>query len=443
MSFHSISAYSRSCRAIAVLVMTASLIPAARAAEITSNVGYALEYTDNARLVPDSTQEEWTNVASAGLSLLENSASLSARIRAQAEYRDYKNDIFSDETVLNLNSSILWRISPDRFTWMAEDFLTQSAIQSLEPDTPSNRQQVNVFTTGPDFRLRLSPVHALQLGARYTRNTYETSDLDNTRNSGVASWIFQSSPRTSFSVNYNAQTVDYDDAIRNPNFDRYDTFLQIAHELSRDQLVMNAGTTSLQRNNVPDVDGSSGRFSWMHQVSPVSTFALSISSELSDVGREALIAGEAAALGQQPVPGASITGDVFRAKNASVNFTHHRELGSDVVGLFKSRNEYKFSPSEEERKGGNVEIGYELSGNRAASVFAAYAKTESTVITPATIFTDKNYGLRFTYHFTKNLNLGLVLSRNQRDSANAFEEYTERRAKLTLSYSSSRPFRTE
>jgi hypothetical protein len=409
----------------------------ANASESSFSLGYTLDYSDNALLVHTNQKEEWTHVLSAGLSYLENSKAIDARVQAQAAYRKYKNNIFADDTVLGLNANLLWRISPDRFSWTLEDYLTQTAIQSLRPDTPSNRQQTNVFTTGPDFKLRLSPVQVLQFGVRHTRNTYETSDLDNTRNSGAVKWIYQSSPSTTLSLNYDAQKVNYDNEILNPNFDRQDAFLGIEKRLSSNFFVLNAGATSIQREKVPDVDGSLGRFSWTRLVSPVSTFALSISSELSDVGREALAAGQTAPPNQQSVPGASVTGDVFRAKNASVTFTHRRVFGSDVIEMFKSKNEYKLSHAEEERKGGSFDISYELSEALAASVFARYVKTESAVVTPAAVFTDKNYGLRFSDRLTRNLNLGLVLSQNRRDNVDILQSYTERHAMLTLSYNDS------
>ena len=151
MSSNSGSIYSLLGHTAAVIAITANLMPIARAAETSSNAGYSLEYTDNARLIPNDKKDEWTHVLSAGLSYLENSKTLDARVRAQAAYRKYKNNIFSDDTVLGLNANLLWRISPDRFSWTLEDYLTQTAIQSLGPDTPSNRQQTNVFTTGPDF----------------------------------------------------------------------------------------------------------------------------------------------------------------------------------------------------------------------------------------------------------------------------------------------------
>lgn len=422
--------------AVAVMAVTVNLLSTARAAEVTSNLGYGLEYTDNARLVPVNKEEEWTQTLNAGVSYLESSASLDARIQAQAAYQDYRNDLYSEDTVLGLSSSLQWRISPDRFTWTIEDYLTQSAIQSLAPDTPTNRQQTNVFTTGPDLKLRLSPVHTFQLSARYTRDTYETSDLDDARNSGNAAWLYQITLRTTLSLNYSVQEVNYDNVVINTDFDRQDGFLRIENRLASNTFVLDAGTTSIQRENVPDENGSLGRFSWTRLVSTVSTFVLSVSSELSDVGRQALIAGQTDTSIQQIAPSASITSDVFRTKNANITFMHRRSFGNDVVGFFRSKDEYKLSPAEEQRKGGNIDIGYEFAGTRTASVFGRYVETESNLAIPAVQFTDKSYGLRFSDRLIRNLTLGLDLGHNQRDNADPLQNYTERRAMLTLTYNS-------
>ena len=419
---------------VVVLSITTCLAPAANAAETSSNVGYSLEYTDNARLVPNDKEEEWTNVLSAGFSLLEQSKSLDAQIRAQAAYQNYRNNIFNDDTVLTLNSNVLWRISPDRFSWTVEDYLSQTSIQSFAPDTPSNRQQVNVFTTGPDFMQRISPVQALQLGVRYIRNTYDTSDLDNTRNFAQGRWIYQSSPRTVLSLNYDAQNVNYDNDITNTNFDRQDAYLRIENRLASNSFVLDAGGTSIQRENIPDVDGSLARFSWTRLVSPVSTFVLSASSELSDAGQQQLIAGQTAAANQPSVQGVSITGDVFRTENAGVTFTHRRLFGNDIIQLYKTRNEYKSSPTVEEWKGGNLNIGYELTGASVVSFIASYIRSESTATDPTTIYRDKNYGLLFATRLIRNVSLWLELGRNRRDNVDDLQSYTERHAILTLSY---------
>ena len=437
MSSYRRSFYPLLGRVAASLALAANFTPAAMAAETTWNAGYQLEYTDNAGLTPNNQQEEWTNVLNAGVSLLENSPSLDAKVQAQASYRNYKNNVFPDDTVFGLGANVLWKISPDRFHWTVEDYLTQTSVLSLGVDTPSNRQKLNVFSTGPDFKVRLSPVQALQFGARYTRNTYDTSDLDNTRHVGELKWAYESSPVTSLSLNYIAQTVRYDDVVINTDFDRQDAFLQIENRLSRNIFVLSAGVTSIQRENVPDEEGSLGRFSWTRLVSPVSTFNLSATSELSDVGQQALATGQTASANQQGIPVGSNTGNVFRTNSVIATFNHRRSFGKDSISLFKAKDEYSLSPVVEERKGGNIDIGYEFAGTRAASVFARYTKTESNITTPATEFKDKNYGLRFSDRFARNFTAGLELGRNVRDNVNIAESYTERHAILTLSYTAS------
>ena len=417
--------------------MTVNLVPAARAAEVASSAGYQLEYTDNALLAPTNKEEEWTQVLSAGFSLIESNPSLDGRIQADASYRDYKNNIFSDDTTLNLNSNILWKISPDRFTWTVEDYLTQTSVLSLAPDTPSNRQQVNVFSTGPDFKVRLSPVQSLKFGGRYTRNSYETTDLDNTRNAGELGWIYQISPITSLSLIYTAQTVRYDNKVINTDFDRQDAYLQVENRMSRNIFLLNAGVTTIERNNLPDETASLGRFSWTRIMSAVSTFNLSVASELSDVGRQTLAAGQAASANQQAIPGASNTGDIFRTNSASATFNRKRLFGRDSISIFRAKDEYKSSPVVEERKGGNIDMAYEFAGSRAASIFAGYVKTESNLTIPATEYKDKNFGLRFFSRFAKNFTVGLQLGRNERENVDVLQSYTERKAILVFSYSES------
>jgi hypothetical protein len=161
---------------------------------------------------------------------------------------------------------------------------------------------------------------------------------------------------------------------------------------------------------------------------------LSASSELSDAGQQQLIAGQTAAANQPSVQGVSITGDVFRTENAGVTFTHRRLFGNDIIQLYKTRNEYKSSPTVEEWKGGNLNIGYELTGASVVSFIASYIRSESTATDPTTIYRDKNYGLLFATRLIRNVSLWLELGRNRRDNVDDLQSYTERHAILTLSY---------
>lgn len=427
---------------LSVLLLSVVGMPsAAEALDLSYSLGYGLEYTDNALLTPDNKQEEWTNSARAGFSLLHSSPTIEARIASDAEYRTYRNNTFPDETLFNLNLLGKWNISPQRFSWTVEDYHNQTAINPIGPSTPNNRQNTNTLSTGPDFTLRMNPVHALEFGARHSRNTYQITDIDNTRVSGYARWAYQSTPSTRLSLDLNAESVDYDNqqVSSNINFKRKDAFFEVSNRLARNQFVLDAGTTRINRDNAPDVTGGLGRFSWTREISSTSNIAMYASTKLSDAGQQALSQGQTASAGPlQPTSSIQVvSGDVFRTKSVEVIYSFQRAYGSNVFRAFRQKDEFETSLADEDRRGGGFEIGYDFSEALSTSIAGSYARVENFGTIPSLIYRDKTFGIRFVNRFTHRVSLGLDLRENRRDSdaVSITNNYTEHRGLLTLTYS--------
>ena len=307
-------------KSLHVLLLTVIGAPSVSwALDVGYSLGYGLEYTDNAYLTADNTQDEWTNSARLGFSLIHNSPALEANIASNVEYRNYKNNTYPDETLFGLNLFSKWNISPQRFSWTVEDYYTQTVINVVEPSTPNNQQNENIASTGPNFVMHLSPVNTLEFGARYARNTYQTSDIDNTRTSGFTNWAYQSSPSIRLSLNLDVETVNYDNQAGgvNSNFTHRDAFVQLLHRIARNEFVLDGGTTRINLENADDVTGGLWRLRWTRQISTASDVAVYASSVLSDAGQQALSQGQAAELGSiQPnfsIP--VVSGDVFRERS--------------------------------------------------------------------------------------------------------------------------------
>ncbi|MEJ2106540.1 MAG: hypothetical protein P8X48_04295, partial [Acidiferrobacteraceae bacterium] len=137
----------------------------ARAAQTAFLAGYSLEYSDNITrsLSPTS---DITQTLRLGGAYADTTSTARIDVRGEGFYRDYVYDTFGNNLTGTLDANGLWIISPDRFTWAARDRLAMSTVDPLSPATPANQQRVNVFETGPDFRVRFSPVSSLILGSR-------------------------------------------------------------------------------------------------------------------------------------------------------------------------------------------------------------------------------------------------------------------------------------
>lgn len=405
------------------------------------SLGYGLGYTDNALLTPDNTQDDWINSVRAGFTLFQSTPTIEAKVSSDAQYNNYKNNTSSDNTVFDLNLFGKWNISPQRFSWTVEDYFTQTAIIPTGPNIPDNRQNTNTVSSGPDFTLRINPVNALELGARYMRNTYQTSNISNTRATGYTRLVHDFSARTRFSLNLNAESVNYDDLAggTNVNFTRTDQFVGLSNLTALNRVTMDVGTTHINRDNAADVSGGLGRFRWTRQISSTSSFALYASSELTDAGQQALTQGQAASQGPLQ-PGSAIpivSGDVFRKKSAELAYAFQRVYGYNILRVFRQKNEFEFTPAaDEERRGGGFDVGYDFSAAMTAAIFGSYAHVENTGTVPRLVYRDESYGVGLVQRLTRLVSLRLDLQENVRNADPSTRiNYTEHRALLSIAYS--------
>src|ERR1051325_9526648 len=204
--------------AAAVLVSAGTFYEkTAAAGEITYNASYAAEYSDNVRQTPTDHQEELAHALGAGLLANESNRELDMHAALTATYRDYQRNLFADGTTYGLNGTLVWKPLPEALHWTVQDVYTQGAFNGGQPDTPANRVNANVFSTGPDVFWHISAVQTLELAGRYaqssfhaTENTAGGTTFDNASRSGNARWFYHSSPVTTFSLSYLAESTTFD-----------------------------------------------------------------------------------------------------------------------------------------------------------------------------------------------------------------------------------------
>src|SRR3990167_2111834 len=132
-------ARSRDKLLLSGILLYGSAVQPLLAGEFSYDLGYTGARSDNITRVPVNERKETIHSLLAGFIYVEETRDLVARVLAQAEYRDYLKDVYDDETVFNLNSSLVWMISPRRFQWTLEDSYRQTLVDSTAVDTPSNR----------------------------------------------------------------------------------------------------------------------------------------------------------------------------------------------------------------------------------------------------------------------------------------------------------------
>lgn len=437
---------------LAFSVLVFSFASPLQAGEFAYGLGYTVSHSDNITRVPSNERSEVTDSYLAGFAYVERTVDLIANVLAQGEFRNYRDDVFGDETIYNVNSSAIWIISPQRFTWTVQDRFADEQIDATAVDTPANRANVNVFSTGPDFYVRFTPVNTLALGARAGNVSTGSANADNDRFSGSARWLYQATSISTYSLNFQAMDVNYDDSTINTDFVRHDIFLRADYRPSRSRYIVDLGSTKINPDRGQDIDGSLARLSWIRQLTQESAFGISASGEYSDTGTDILTTASelntasSSAAGIPTIsefPGTTVSGltsdavtsDVYYAKRGEIFY--NRRGGSLGVDFIASARDLDFETTPQDRKeiDGRLELAFFYSGTTTVTLFTEQLKTDFQNFVRED--TERDSGLRFNYRLSRTISAGLEGRRTERTSTVPTEEYEENRVFLRILYSSS------
>jgi len=418
----------------------------AYAADFAYGLGYAGTYSSNITRVPVNEQSEWINSAFGGFAYAVNTPSVVARVITEAEYRNYSKNVYSDETLFDAKANAIWILSPQRFTWSVDDTYTQLLVDATAADTPANRTNTNTFSTGPDFTVRFSPVNSLALGARAGNFYTSRRDIDNNRLSGTASWQYQSTAITTYSLNYEALKVNYDNDTINTDFTRQDVYVRARTRPSRSEFTLDLGKTYIHPVRGKDSDNGLARLTWLHQLTPESALSVFLSKEVTDVGSDVLASsGTATSVAGtgvgSPITAAPpsmaqnvVTSDVYIAKRGEIRYSHQGSQFGTTLSVFTREIDYELTPVDRREKGGHVEFSYAYFGTSTVSLFSDFVKTEYLNFVRED--TDKDSGLRFAYLVGRNVTFGAEARHIIRSSTISTLDFVENRALLTLAYAS-------
>lgn len=431
---------NRSRRPGIVLVLGLSAIalflrasPAA-ALQADFGAGYSLVMSDNITRTPDG-ESEWINIGRGIFSLRELSDELDARLFSQLELRHYVQDTFDEDLLLALDGAATWTIAPRRLSLTVEDVYTQVAIDPRGVMTPTNRQEANAFSVGPNVFADLSPVDRLEAGARFGYLYYETSP-DSSRYSGFVRLLHDLSPITSVSLNYEPSQVDYrSNALSSSDYTRHDAFVGLRTTLFDFGVSVDGGQTLIEREGREDADGTLARAALTRRMNSTTSMDLAASRVFSDAGTDLLNINPAVD-GPFPAPvtpAEFAESGIYRGDNFDWTFRHQRLYEDDRAYVFWRELEYDTAPFLSRRiRGGAIDVGYDYTATLSGSLFADYAKTD--YLNAPRTDEDRGIGARAVYRIRRAVFLTAEGRWSERDSTLGSQNYDELRAIVTIMY---------
>ena len=389
---------------------------------------------------------EWTETWVAGIGYAERTADLTARLVAQVEKRDFVRNTYQNDTAYFLNGAAVWTIAPQQLSWTVEDFAGESLLDLTAPDTPANRTRTNSLSTGPEFTFRVDPTNMPVIGARY--GLYDIrgpGGADNQRYTGYARWLHQLSEPEKLSLNYEATRVDFSRPAPLPNFLRHDQFLRYERLSPPNSLIVEGGTTRVQRYGGEETHGRLARVAVLHALTSESAVRLVLADQISDSATDLIrgvtsvtspttIATPSEAAAAAPITGSNVTtGDVYRSQRGEVTYIAQSGRTGYTLQGYVRRVDYATLDQDYREAGGGLALTWNQTDAVRIYASANYLKRIFPSLDERD--TDRTGILGTNYRLTRSLAASVEVRLMERESNVPLASFLDRRVMLLLGYS--------
>jgi len=404
------------------------------AGELAYGGGYSLAYDNNITRVPTDPIAEFTQTLFGGFGYEERTADLNMRLVTQVERRNYLRNTYVEEKAYYVNGSALWTISPQKLTWILDDYASQIPISYATVDTPTNRTNANGLNTGPDLTLRLNPVDAAIVGARYGRLDIQGPG-DNERYSAYVRGLHQISPNTNVSLNYLTTRVNFQDSETFSNYSLDAWFLRYQLLPSPSGMTVEAGTARIQQERLETPPpGRYGRFVLFYPITREATLSASLERQYSDAAIE-LLGGVTSAAQQPPAASkVSITAvsGPFYGKRGDLGFDYGGARFQVIARGFVRSVDYLQSDQSYEERNTHLECNW-FSG--PARIRAYLDSVKRTFLDFFQEDRNRAAGVVFGYRVNRFMGLSVEGSRLDGSSTATQNNFVDRRVSFALSFS--------
>lgn len=346
----------------------------AGAAQIDYTIDAGIQQDDNVALSADDPIEQRFLRGGISFGVQQDSSKLQLSLDGRAEYRNYRDDVFSDTVDGVLTGRLNWVAIPGRLHFAVEDSLTVQSVDALAPDAPDNRQQVNVLSAGPTMLFRWSQTINGQADLRYIDSRAEVTDeFDSRRYELSLRGVKQLSTTSRLSLNSQFQDVDFDEDA-SLDYKRTNVYARYDRALAKFDVGIDAGYSWMRyRNGTREAPLFRMDLGW--RPTPRSTFMLAVASQFSDTATDALagIAPGTAVPEFVPVGDTMINASAYRTRRLGLDYTHtgarlQFRIGSHV----ETRRYIDDDTYDEDIGGGQFNINWHLQPRTMLGVMGSY-----------------------------------------------------------------------
>jgi len=415
----------------------------AQADHIEYGVGYDGIFTNNIYRSPTNRQDEYINTLRGLFSYQEHSRRVDTHLDLEAIGREFTYGTYGNDVLFGLNSLTHVFLIPKVLSLSERDIFTQAPIDPRYVMEPTNLQNTNAFSAGPNLSWYVDPIDAFKADLRYQNFYYqkEPSTFPVTYSTSNYRWVAKTrfvhafSRHTKASVNYVPSEVFYQNTIVNPDYRRQDVFLGLDTHVGNAGLIAQGGQTHIEQNGqAGTLTGSLVRLALNVDLGPRSRVILAGDQGYGDAGRYSLLEAPAQNL-LVPVatnPAQITGGGLYYGRMANLGYEYRRTYGTDRINAFWQHLDYLTATLSQQLQGGVINLGYDFSDRVTDSIFGDYVKVHYFNYNANT--QSVGGGMRLRYRLSPRLSISLEGMYDQAVSSDPVLGYKEWRGIIGVSY---------
>lgn len=386
--------------------------------------------TDNVRQEAAGETSDTILSAGIGVDYERDGNRLDATIAADIDWVEYADDTYDGQAFGYVDAEASFLLGGG-LTWTARETFGQLATDPLEPATPDNLENLNYFTTGPQWAIRLGGATNLVLFGAYSKSDFEESPYDSEQYLGGISLARAVSARSQASLNLTSERVEFADDAQGSNYDLQSAYAAYEATGRRTTLSAQLGYTRI----ADDGDTSGGvlaRLDLTRRVSASSSVFVRGRSQYSDAGsilRDSFNPGNPTS----PINELA-SGNAFRENGFGIGWAFDRPRTRIGIGADWSDEDYELQDEL------NREV---LSADAYAErrlgptlTLRLFTRFESTDYSDIAFDEDQlDLGISLGLRVARTVSVDFEARRSDRSASTALADYTENRYGVRVRYS--------
>lgn len=377
-----------------------------------------VDYDDNIRKVESNEKSDLKQVVGVNFGADYASRTIDLATQYTLTHEEYQHDTYSGKTRLEGYLSALFSTNPNRYSWVFKHQQSIGLINSQNTATTDNLDQRSTFTTGPDVRLRLSPVDMLTASGRFIDTRFDQSDSNDTQRGQVQiNWGHSLSEFTTVGLNASHTEVDAEE--KNEGYEQQRVGISYSSQFRYGQYSLQVGGSKLKRDdsNIEDVNGMYGNIdyttSWAGQ-----SFGASVNRDITDtsVGLSLYIDPASEFLnGDNNFDNF----DVITRTRYQVFYNRSSADGNLSGSLMLSHDieDYSTQPQDQEKSSVRAGLDYKLAQNLSTFINVRLQQTDFTEQTLLGTDQDIDVALGLNHNIRPNWDFRYALTYEQRENS--------------------------